>query len=104
MSTICCVLHLFGNRLGQKGSTLYVGAFCERAAGTAARIPKQESAMAKAEALVHTHRIGIDDSSFRPFQFLDLNLPLVFIRGDAAALFRLHFSGQISERVSRYPL
>jgi hypothetical protein len=60
------MLHLFGNRLGQKGSTLYVGAFCECTAGTAARTPKQESAMAKAVALVHPIRIGIDDSSFPP--------------------------------------
>src|SRR6185369_823183 len=28
MSTICCMLHLFGNGFGQNGSTLYIGAFC----------------------------------------------------------------------------
>src|ERR1700688_4561808 len=53
MSTICCMLHLFGSRLGQKGSTLYTGAFCECAAGTAARTPKQESAIITAKGLVH---------------------------------------------------
>src|ERR1700674_4576970 len=53
MSTICCMLHLFGRRLGQKGSTLYVGAFCACAAGATARNPKQEIANAAAHVLVH---------------------------------------------------
>src|SRR6266446_6153229 len=53
MSTICCMLHLFGNRLGQKGSTLYTGGFCARAGGGVARAPKKESAIATTEVLVH---------------------------------------------------
>src|SRR5579864_3875951 len=70
MSTICCMLHLFGKRLGQKGSTLYVGAFCECASGTAAKTPKQESAMTMAEALVHPTHMCIDNSSFPPVSIL----------------------------------
>src|SRR6266446_2943005 len=53
MSTICCMLHLFGKRLGQKGSTLYTGGFCACAAGGAASTPKKESAIATTEVLVH---------------------------------------------------
>src|SRR5882762_3721434 len=53
MSTICCMLHLFGNRLGQKGSTLYTGGFCGCATGGAARAPKKESVIATTEVLVH---------------------------------------------------
>src|SRR6266853_1596883 len=53
MSTICCMLHLFGKRLGQKGSTLYTGGFCACAAGGAARAPKKESAIATTDVLVH---------------------------------------------------
>src|SRR5712664_777013 len=53
MSTICCMLHLFGKRLGQKGSTLYTGGFCGCATGGAARAPKNESAIATTEVLVH---------------------------------------------------
>src|SRR5438309_9596650 len=64
MSTIGCMLHLFGNRLGQKGSTLYAGGFCACAAGGAARAPKKESVIATAEVLVHPIRILIDDSCF----------------------------------------
>src|ERR1700688_420593 len=52
MSTICCMLHLFGKRLGQKGSTLYTGGFCARAAGAAARTPRQESTNSTAKVLV----------------------------------------------------
>src|SRR6266581_1407776 len=63
MSTICCMLHLFGKRFGQKGSTLYTGGFCACAAGEAARAPKQESAIATAQVLLHVVRIAIDDSS-----------------------------------------
>src|SRR4029077_7897835 len=57
------MLHLFGSRLGQKGSTLYVGAPCECTAGTTPRTPKQKNAMAIAKALVHPNRKSINDSS-----------------------------------------
>src|SRR5882762_7546337 len=53
MSTICCMLHLFGKRLGQNGSTLYAGGFCACATGGAARTPKNESGIATTEVLVH---------------------------------------------------
>src|SRR5260221_5222813 len=72
MSTICCMLHLLGKRLGQKGSTLYTGAFCACAAGGAARTPKQESAMATAEVLVHPVHTSIGDSSFPSFSLFSL--------------------------------
>jgi len=58
------MLHLFGNRLGQEGSTLYTGGFCARAGGGVARAPKKESAIATAEVVVHPIRIVIDDSCF----------------------------------------
>src|SRR5258708_34977456 len=73
MSTICCMLHLLGNRLGQKGSTLYTGAFCECAPGAAAKNPMQESAIATTQVLVHPIRIGIDHSPFPAFSFFTLN-------------------------------
>src|ERR1700674_5119381 len=102
MSTICCMLHFFGNRLGHKGSTLYTGAFWARVAGEA-RTPKKESAIAMAEVLVHPIRIGIDDSSLSPVSIPSLELGRAVTRGDVDGPCRLHFSGQISERVSRYP-
>src|SRR5689334_13485461 len=52
MSTICCMLHLFGSGLGQKGSTLYLGASCACAVGVAPRTPKQKVAIATAQILV----------------------------------------------------
>ncbi len=63
MSTICCMLHLFGKRLGQKGSTLYMGGFCASATGGAARTPKQKSTIAATQILLHVVRIAINDSS-----------------------------------------
>jgi hypothetical protein len=61
------MLHLFGKRLGQKGSTLYSGGFCARVGGEVPSIPMTERAMATAEVLVHRIRIGISDSSFLYF-------------------------------------
>jgi len=58
------MLHLFGKRLGQKGSTLYAGGFCARAGGGVARAPKKESAIATTEVVVQPIRIVIDDSCF----------------------------------------
>src|SRR6266446_5965647 len=52
MSTICCMLHLLGSRLGQLASTLkrgapeVAGAACARAVGLATRAKKQQRARA----------------------------------------------------------
>src|SRR6266566_8512606 len=161
MSTICCMLHLLGKRLGQKGSTLYTGGFCACAAGGATRAPKNENAIATAEVLVHlpfsnvysfpsplsppcsprlfsassvlnseklnteaTKNHGEPQSSraatkmcaqckhfdgyfYRPsspIHFRVFKVAQAVTRADAAGPFRLHFSGQIFEPVSPYPL
>jgi hypothetical protein len=57
------MLHLFGKRLGQKGSTLYTGGFCACVAGATARNPKQEIAIAAAQILNRPIAIGINNSS-----------------------------------------
>src|SRR6266853_3540882 len=133
MSTICCMLHLFGKRLGQKGSTLYTGWFCACTAGATARTPKQEIAITAAQVVVH---LALSIGNFFSFSVELSVVSVAFLcvlcvkflkaqhrghrgsqrtteksspnraltRVDAAGLFRHHFSGQIFGRVCRYPL
>src|SRR5579864_2121757 len=74
MSTICCMLHLFGNRFGQKGSTLYSGGFCACATRGAATTARKETAMITAAVLVHRIGVGMNDSPWSDQFTLKLQL------------------------------
>src|SRR5437870_2158829 len=55
MSTICCMLHLFGSGLGQKGSTRYRGTAAPRCWAWI----RADAAIAQTAALVRTTRAAL---------------------------------------------